>query len=97
MRMLSMLVRNRCVWSGCISVPYAYTQNMHVRNTSFSIIFKVPPKTANKVFIKIAINTYKWSQKLHEKIIFCPNTNLKIKLSIGIRNFAALNEPLNIY
>ncbi len=47
---------------------------------------------------KIAIDTNKWSQKLHEKTIFWPNLKkiLKIRLSIRVRNFAAPNEPLNI-
>jgi hypothetical protein len=48
MRMLSMHVRNWCVWSGCASVSDPYAQCVHkgrsmrVRNSICLIIFKVP-------------------------------------------------------
>ncbi len=45
------------------------------------------------------IDTNKWSQKLTQKIFSQTqkNLSLKIRLSIRVRNFAALNEPPNIY
>jgi hypothetical protein len=42
-----------------------------------------------------------WSQKLPKKIFYFVQTQkkslLKIRLSIRVRNFAATNEPLNIF
>ncbi len=102
MRMLRVHISSWRARSGCASVPDPYAQRAHkgrsmrVRNSIFLIIFKVP-KTSK--ILKIAKDTNKWSQKLHEKKIFLPPQKkilLKIRLSIRIRNFAAPNEPLNI-
>ncbi len=65
--MLSMRVRNWCVCSGCASVPDPYAQRAHKgwsmrkRNSICSIILKY-------------LKHRKWSQKLHKKKNFCPNS-----------------------
>ncbi len=69
---------------------------MCVMESIFLITFKVP-KTAK--IRNIAIDTNKRSQKLPQQIFWPkPKKNLvKIRLSIRVRNFTALNEPLNIF
>jgi hypothetical protein len=90
--------------SACARVPDPYAQRAHkgrsmrVRNSVFSIIFKVP-KTA-----KILKNRYghqqmdsKASRKRKKNSPNSKKSLLNIRLSICVRNFAAPNEPLNIY
>jgi len=103
-RMLSARTSSWLVCSANASVPDPYAQRAHkgrsmrVRNSIFSTIFKVP-KTA-----KILKNRY-WHQhmvsKASQKKFFFVQTKkkslLKIRLSIRVRNFAAPNEPLNIF
>ncbi len=102
---LMYMVRVRiCSWreySVHASVPDPYAQHAHkgqimcVRKSKFVIIFKVP-KTS-----KILKNHY-WHYQMVSKAPWkkcfyqTQKILLKIRLSIRERNFAALNEPLNI-
>ena len=53
-----------------------------------------------KKFKKIINYIIKWAQKLHQKKFFFGKTQknfvLKIRLSIRVRNFVPLNDPLNV-
>ncbi len=84
--------------SGCASVPDPYAQraqkgrSMRIRNSIFLIIFKVP-KTS-KIFKTLYWRLQMVSKASGKKIFFAQTK--KIRLSMGVRNFAAPNEPLNI-
>jgi hypothetical protein len=61
MCMLSMHVRNWCIWSGCASVPDPYAQRAHkgrsmrVRNSIFSIIWAPSKREARRFLEKSAL------------------------------------------
>jgi hypothetical protein len=96
--MLRVCISFLLVSSAYALVPDAYDQRTHkdwsirISLQIYLVTFKIP-KTAKNL-----TETSKWSQKLRKKN--CPNSTkilLKIRLSIRVRTFAPLNEPVDIF